>query len=225
MLPARAILHRLTLRARYVLWQRRRLRHPALVRVADLDLVVLPGVLHPVIFMSGALMANALSPTLIPPGSRVLELGTGSGVVALSAALLGADVVGVDLNPDAVRCTRINGLLNRLEAQIDVRHGDLFAPVVGEQFDRILFNPPYLRGAPSPGLGMALRAGDVVNRFAADLPDYLRPTGYALLLWSSRGDAGIFNRAFAPERYRSIPVATHDTPSERFTLYRLEPAR
>ncbi len=57
-------------------------------------------------------------------------------------------VVAVDINPAAVRCAQINALLNQLEQRIEVRRGDLFAPVAGERFDLVLFNPPFLRGAP-----------------------------------------------------------------------------
>ena len=59
-----------------------------------------------------------LSP-LIPPGSIVLDMGTGSGVGAVFAARNAARVVAVDVNPEAVRCARINVLLHHIEDRVD----------------------------------------------------------------------------------------------------------
>src|SRR5207237_3394840 len=107
----------------------------------------------------------------IPSAARVLEMGCGAEAAAVIAARGGCVAIGVDINPSAVRCTRINALLNDVE--IDVRHGDLFAPIHNERFDVVLFNPPYYRGEPSDSLDYAWRSPDVVERFARELPDHL----------------------------------------------------
>ena len=88
----------------------------------------------------------------------MLDLGSGSGACGLAAARRGCSVVAVDINPSAVRCTRVNALLNCSNLEIDVRQGDLFAPVQHERFDVVLFNPPYYRGVPArrPGPRLAL---------------------------------------------------------------------
>src|SRR5205823_1604642 len=111
---------------------------------------------------------------LAPGGpGRALDMGTGSGIGAVFAARAGYRVVGVDLNPEAVRCARINALMNRLEDRLEAREGDLFAPVAGERFDLILFNPPFFRGEPRDALDMAWRSVDVLERFAEGLPSAL----------------------------------------------------
>ena len=74
-------------------------------------------------------------------------MGTGSGVCAVFAARHAHRVVAVDINPGAVRCAALNALLNHVEARIEVRQGDLFAPVARERFDLVLFNPPFFVGA------------------------------------------------------------------------------
>ena len=66
----------------------------------------------------------------------ILDLGTGSGIGALFAARAGCLVTAVDINPEAVRCARINALMNRLEERVQVLEGDLFAPVAGRRSDR-----------------------------------------------------------------------------------------
>ena len=103
--------------------------------------------------------------------AEVLDMGTGSGVCAVIAARHARRVVAVDINAAAVRCARINALLNHVEQKIEVRHGDLFAPCAGERFDLILFNPPFLRGPPRDDRDRAWRSTDVAERFAAGLGD------------------------------------------------------
>ena len=78
----------------------------------------------------------------VVPGMSILEIGCGSGVVSIHAALEGAVVTAVDINPKAVELTRVNA--RRMGAPIkEVLLSDLFAEVDGK-FDRILFNLPYL---------------------------------------------------------------------------------
>ena len=103
---------------------------------------MLPDVFHPGLFFSSKLLAEVLAAEALE-GKRVLEVGTGTGFLALVAARRAARAVGTDINPEAIRALKINALLNRLEDRVDARQGDLFAPVAGEQFDLILFNPPY----------------------------------------------------------------------------------
>jgi len=110
-------------------------------------------------------------------------------VCALFAARHASRVVAVDINRAAVRCAGINAALNHLEHRVEVRHGDLFGPVSGERFDLVLFNPPFLKGAPRDERDAAWRSNDVAMRFAAGLGAHLAPGGAALLLLSSFGNA------------------------------------
>ena len=74
---------------------------------------------------------------------RVLDLGTGTGILALAAALLGAEkVLGVDLNPLSVKTARRNIQLNGLEDSIEVVEG-LAEDFVEEQADLVLANLHY----------------------------------------------------------------------------------
>jgi release factor glutamine methyltransferase len=158
-------------------------------RVRGMPVVVLPSVANPKVLRTGAFFASRLDDRVVGANADVLDMGTGSGVCALFAARHARRVVAVDINPDAVRCTAVNALLNRLDARIDVRHGDLFAPVVGERFDLVLFNPPFLVGPPRDARDAAWRSSDLPQRFAAELAAHLKPRGTALVLLSSFGDA------------------------------------
>jgi HemK-related putative methylase len=216
----RAAIRRLV-RMRYLLFQRHRYDNLVLERVHGTPILVLPRVFNPQLLRTGAFLAGALDDQLIPPGAAVLDMGTGSGVGAVFAARWAGRVVAVDINSAAVRCARINALMHGLEGRIDVREGDLFAPVAGERFDVILFNPPYFRGTPRDALDRAWRSEDTVERFAVGLRDHLTPRGRALVVLSTDGDAPAFLRAFADQGFGVGIAARRDFGNEVVTVYEL----
>jgi release factor glutamine methyltransferase len=204
----------------------RRVRRTVLERVDGLAIVVSPEVLNPVVFRSGVYLARtvATAAAAAPPASvatapRALDMGTGSGIGALFAARRGYQVVAVDINPEAVRCARVNVLLNRFEDRVEVRYGDLFEPVGDERFDLVLFNPPFFRGQPRSLFDLAWRGEDVLERFAAGLPGRLRPGGTALVLLSTDGDAGGMLRALTAQGFAVEAVASRHFGNEIMTVY------
>jgi HemK-related putative methylase len=211
---------RALLRAKLALVDRHTYHRTVVESVDGLQLVVLPDVFNPRLLRSGAFLVSQLRrPDLLPPGGRVLDLGSGSGAGGLAAARRGCRVVAVDINPSAIRCTRINALLNDL--QVEVRQGDLFAPVADERFDVLLFNPPYYRGLPRDDLDRAWRSLDVPERFAAGLASHLTPTGHALVVLSSDADPDAFLERFTHTRLAHQVVARRDFINEVMTIYRV----
>lgn len=155
---------------------------------------VLPGVYAPQ--EDTALLAGALSDESLPPGSAVLDVGTGTGALAVAAARRGWRVTAVDVSWRAVCAARLNAA--RTGLPIRVRRGNLFTPVRGESFDLVLANPPYV---PAPGGGHrprgAARAWDagrdgrlVLDRICREVPGLLRPGGVLLLVQSALSDPG-----------------------------------
>ena len=80
---------------------------------------------------------------LIEKGQSVLEIGTGTGIVAMYASRLTDDITVTDINFDACELARKNFEENGIE-NIEILFGNLFEPVKNRKFDVILFNTPYL---------------------------------------------------------------------------------
>ena len=202
-------------------WKARRQNQARLEYVCGYPMVILPQVFDPRLLRSGELFAAHHDQTTIPAGCRVLDVGTGSGIGAITAARWAREVVAVDINPVAVRCAGANALLNSVEDRVIVREGDLFEPVNGERFDRILFNPPYFRGTPRNLLDLAWRSEDVVERFARQLSQHLTENGMALVILSSDGEEARFIKQFREVDLDVQPIARRDLGNEVFTIYQL----
>jgi HemK-related putative methylase len=207
------------LRVKLALVDRRKYQRVVVETFDGLSLVVLPDVFNPKLLRSGEFLVHHLG--LLPAGARVLDLGCGSGAAGIAAARRGCNVTCTDINPSAVRCARINALVNQVD--IDVRHGDLFGPVDDEQFDVVLFNPPYYRGMPRDALDRAWRSPDVIERFSSSLASHLSPQGHALVVLSSDGDSAAFLHSLEHNGFVCKSVATHDFINEVMSVYRVSP--
>jgi release factor glutamine methyltransferase len=201
---------------RMLLVDRRKYERVVLEDVDGLSIVVLPDVFNPKLLRTGEFLVQQLHHH-IQRGARVLDLGSGAGAAGIAAARAGCEVVAVDINPAAVRCTRINALLNNVA--VDARAGDLFAPVEAERFDVVLFNPPYYRGVPRDALDHAWRSPDLVERFSANLGSHLTEAGRALLVLSSDGEQRSFLAALDAAGFRSTVVAARDLINETLSVY------
>lgn len=99
----------------------------------------------------------------VKPGDLVYDIGTGSGILAIAAALFGGQVKAVDLDPVAVRVARENVALNGLTDKVEVQHGNL-ADLLTEPADLVIANI----------------IADVIIQLADDLGRILRPGGVCL---------------------------------------------
>lgn len=194
-----------------------------LERVHGVPLLVTPSVFNPKTPRTGAFLAAQLDAARVAADAEVLDMGTGSGVCAIFAARHARRVVAVDINPAAVRCAAINARLNHLEHRIEVRAGDLFAPVAGERFDLVTFNPPFLCGAPRSDRDRAWRSLDVAERFAVELSGHLKPGGMALVVLSTFGDAQLFLEQMGNCGFGISVLAKRRFVNERLAVCSLEP--
>jgi len=120
-------------------------------------------------------------------GRKVLDMGTGSGILGLYCAIRGADVTACDIDPSAV--FRVEEAANMLGVKLRLVVSDLFSSVQG-QFDLILFNPPYLpsRGVEDRSVDGGANGTRVIEKFLSQLPSHLATGAQALLLVSSLND-------------------------------------
>jgi HemK-related putative methylase len=200
----------------------RRYGRLVLEEINGVPLIVLPEVFNPVLLRTGEFLAHTVMGLGSLKGQTVLDMGTGSGVGAIFAARQGASITAVDINPEAVRCARLNALLNRLEDRVEVLSGDLFAPLNGRQFDLVLFNPPYHRGRPKGGIDHAWRGEDVFERFAAGLGDMLRPGGRALLILSSDGNCDELIAFLQNHQFKTVIIGRKNLLNELLTLHEVK---
>ena len=83
---------------------------------------------------------------VLPPGGSLLDIGVGSGAIALAIAheRPDAQVEGIDLSPAALVLAAENAQILGLAARVTLQQGDLFALDDSRQYDVIVSNPPYI---------------------------------------------------------------------------------
>lgn len=151
-------------------------------------LIAPPGVYRPQ--ADTLLLADALAREPLRSGAKVVEIGTGTGALALRAAARGAEVTAVDVAWPAVLAARLNGWRQRVPLR--VLHGDFATRTKGLRFDLILANPPYVPSpdvrVPTSGARRAWDAGTdgraVIDRICAATSALLRPGGVLLMVHS-----------------------------------------
>ena len=125
-------------------------------------------------------------------GDEGLVIGTGTGLITVCAARKVAWVVATDVNPYAIKCASKNLITNRT-FNVELREGNLFEPVMGEKFDLILFNTPYLPTHEDEELdediNTAWNGGSdgrkIIDNFLDALCDHIREGGRVQLVQSS----------------------------------------
>jgi release factor glutamine methyltransferase len=152
-------------------------------------LVVMPGVFRP---RSDSWMLASRLRDELAPGASVADVCTGSGVLAVSAAMAGAgEVTAVDVSRRAALTARLNARLNGVSVR--ALRGNLLEPLAGERFDVIVSNPPYVPAAddvlPTSGPERAWDAGRdgraLLDRICDQAPAHLKPGGTLLIVHSS----------------------------------------
>lgn len=135
----------------------------------------------------GAGPATQILLRLVPrvPAARVLDLGVGQGVQSLAASDHAGRVIGTDLSPRALAAAALTARLNG-RGNIELRRGDLYAPVAGETFDMVIANPPFLIVPPiNLAAVTSTDGGDtLMERAARGAPGLLHDGGWAVLMAS-----------------------------------------
>jgi release factor glutamine methyltransferase len=199
----------------------------ATVEVSGLTLTIRPSVFHPRIFLTSKFFADFIQ-ELDLTGKRVADVGTGSGILALSAAKAGAArVMALDINPAAADAAAFNAKQNGLAERVTALHSDLFSAVsADEKFDVILSSPPSFPGEPLSVTDRAWHAGPEYRDIAA-LFDQARarlaPDGRMYLLLSSDSDLDLLGRLMERAGFVADLIAEQSIVVESFILYELRP--
>jgi release factor glutamine methyltransferase len=165
------------------------LSRPRTSHVSGLVLVAPPGVFHPGLFFSTRALVAWLT-THDLRGCAVLDLGSGSGALAIAAARAGGDVTAVELNPRAQVATLENAMRNGVHVRLCP--GDGWGALPDDaRFDLVLCNPPWFDGEAANDAALAFRAGDglrFIHQLFAHLDGRLRPDGTLVTVFGDSAD-------------------------------------
>ena len=157
----------------------------------DEEIVVLPGVFHPREAEETVLPLLHEHPEVFRD-KVVLEIGTGSGIISLYAAQLGAKrVVSTDINGAAVATARRNaealGFASRMDVRlVPPRDTSAYSVISGDEtFDVIISNPPYSLDLDASRNDAVTDTGDLGFSIVRGLDDHLKPGGVVVLLYAS----------------------------------------
>ncbi len=194
------------------------------VKAAGMRLRVVPGVFDPSLHFTSAFLAEYVGrPDVVASTDRVLDVGTGSGIVAIAAARAGArEVVAIDLNPQAVLCAQDNVARMGFGGHVEVRESDMFAAVHREQFDLVVCNPPYFRGVPTNLAEHAYMAGanyEWLDRFSQEAKGHLSAGGRCLMVIGDAADVREIVRRLRPVGWNVAMAAKRDIVVEVIYIF------
>lgn len=169
----------------------------------------------------------------IEKNSSIFEIGTGTGIIALSCAQKGASVVCSDINRYAVKLAQKNITQNKnfLKGSIEVRMGSLFNVLSSdEHFDIIIFNPPYLPiidGRLDEGgwFDIAVDGGqtglEITKIFLKDVSRYLKPKGKGYFIFSTQSNRTLLTRYLDSSHLHPQVVSSLSFENETLDIYKI----
>ena len=189
--------------------------------------IVSESVFNPKLFYSSELMIDALNRVDIYQNQLILDMGTGSGILAIKSAKKGARVIAVDINRDATKCAKMNAKNHNVE--IEVICSDLFSCLKRQKiFDLIIFNIPYLNLKPRDAFDLSIcdHRKDILKRFLDESHDHLKDDGKILIAYSTVSNINETERIFREKGWRFEKIVERNILElERIVIYELKKAR
>jgi release factor glutamine methyltransferase len=195
---------------------------------AGFHLLVRPTVFHPTLFLTSEFFAGFIG-SLDLAGKRVVDVGTGTGILALAAARAGAArVLAVDINPNAALTASENARVNGLGDRITAVCSNLLSAIAPRPlFDVIISSPPSFPGKPRDLADRAWHAGANYSDVAAlfdQARERLAPRGRLYLLLSSDSDLDYLGTLIEKARFQARQVDERSIFIESLIIYELQAA-
>ena len=200
------------------MWALRHIRQERQYHYEGLRIRVPPGVFHPGIFFSTPVLLHFLKQVDFQ-GKTVLDVGTGSGILAIFAAKNDGKVTAIDVNIQAVNTAGMNAVSNDLE--ITTQQSDLFDQLKPQLFDYILVNPPYYPRTPKDDVEKAFFAGtelEYFDRFFSQLPDFCHPKTAVWMVLSEDCNLSAISNKSLQHGFVGAPVFQKKKWGERFEV-------
>jgi release factor glutamine methyltransferase len=159
-----------------------------------LRLQIPPEVFHPRFFFSTQFLLEYVGHFELK-GKSVLELGAGSGLIAMHTAKRGATVTASDINRTAIEYLHLNARENAVD--INIVESDLFLNIRSQQFDFLLINPPYFKKDPQSEKEFAWycgRKGEYFDRLFHGLKNYIHEPSKVLMVLCDDCDLQMIER-------------------------------
>ena len=184
-------------------------------------------VFHPRYFISSECFAQFID-SLDLRGKQVIDVGTGSGILALAAARAGAQkVFAADINPNAALNAAENGRANGLGDRVTAVCTNLLSALAPRPlFDVILSSPPKHAGEPRNLADRGWHAGPAYRDIAAlfdQARERLKPGGRLYVMVSSDSDLDLFSRLIVAAGFRARLAHEHSILIESLIIYELHP--
>jgi methylase of polypeptide subunit release factors len=202
-------------------------RSTRVTRAAGFRLTVRPTVFHPRFFISSECFAEFIG-RLDLTGKRVVDVGTGSGILALAAARAGAEnTMAIDINPNAAAAAAENARANGVGERVTAVCTNLLAAFAPRPlFDVILSSPPKHAGEPRDLADRGWHAGPNYRDVAALFDQArvrLKPDGKLYVMVSSDSDLDLFGTLIDRAGFQARLVHEHSIFIESLIIYELIP--
>ena len=193
----------------------------------SIDLTIYPSVFNPALGEGSRIMSRIKYLFI----GDVLEIGTGSGILAILAAEIADKVIATDINPNAIECARENVNNHNLQAKITLIESDLFKKInKTEQFDTILFNPPFLNNRDASKHTAVHehtkeayfdKGYSVLESFLKDAKEHLKEEGCIYICFGGVGDVGYLNYLVSFYQYQVQIVRISNIDGLCYFVYEL----
>ena len=191
-------------------------------RYHDITIEIPPVVFHPGFFSSTQLLLHYL--TRFPlKNKRLLELGAGSGLIAIQAAKKEALVTATDINTVAIEYLQRNSSQNNVG--LEIIQSDLFAEIPRRSFDIIAINPPYYKKQPVTLRDFAWYCGEKGEFFSglfSQLANYMHDKTEVIMVLCDGCDIKMIESAAGGNGFILKLMLTKQNMLEKNFIYKIE---